>query len=66
MINNNTVRNRPLGTPEYFLEYAKYTKNLIVSSTFHGTLWVLDGSNLSVKVQEIQFVPLSGVGFKLG
>jgi hypothetical protein len=38
-------RNRPSNAPEYFLEHVTYSRNILVSSGFHGKILVADLTN---------------------
>lgn len=62
----NGRRNRPVEVPEYYLDHAEHTKNLLVSSGFHGSIWVVDISNLKNTVQELKTTPYSNLGIKTG
>jgi hypothetical protein len=60
------VRNRPLDVPEYYLDHVAYSKNLLVSSGFHGSIWVVDVSNLGNTISELKTTPYSNLGIKVG
>jgi hypothetical protein len=51
------VRNRPSGVPDYYLEHVRNTRNVLVSSGFHGMMWVVDITNLSKQVSVIKATP---------